>query len=195
MERLGTTEGEQREPDETGGDASRLSQRRLVLRGGLGAAPVLLSLVSAPVGAATCTTASAFASLQPSGTRSTTSCGGRSPSEWSSTSPSQWPVSQGAMFGSVFSPALNPDMKIKDLFALSDSAATLLQRVAKHCAAAYLNATTSPALVPSTILNAALAKSIWNSFALTGGYDPAPGLHWDATKIIAWISTTYASTP
>ena len=180
--------------------------RRLLLRGGLGAAPVVMTFSSLPASAATCVAASAFTSLTPSGqaraARTAATCGGMQPSTWSSASSTAWPSGVTANskfqmnlgFSSVPSGLTPSDPKLGVLFALASPSDE--QKVAQHCAAAVLNSRTGS--VPATILSETLAKKIWSDYKATGGgtmgyYVPAPGVKWYSDSIINWIKTTYGS--
>jgi hypothetical protein len=179
-------------PDRSAAGGVTQAARRRLLRGGLGTAPVLLSLASSPVGATLCTTGSAFTSLHPSGRQPTVSCGGFSPTTWASSS-SSYPsgTGQGNKFNAYFSPDV-PSMtniQLKDLFALTSL--TTQQKVAQYCAAAYLNALTGK--VPASILSDALAKTIWSSYmGPNGNYQPSSGPALNGTQIIDWITSTFA---
>jgi hypothetical protein len=169
-----------------------LAGRRRLLRGGLSTTPVLLSLASSPVGAAMCTTGSAFTSLHPSGKQPTITCGGYSPSTWvNSTSSYPSGTAPGNSFNTIFlsfDVPSYPNIKLKDLFALSSL--TTQQKVAQYCAAAYLNAKAGK--TPASILSDTLATAIWSSYMSTGSYQPSSGPALNGTQIIAWISTTFA---
>ena len=167
--------------------------RRRLLRGGLGATPVLMTLVSGPVGAAACIQASAFASLHASGKQPTIICSGRTPTQWFEANNGQWPAqlrpSNTAKFSDQFSPALtDADATLRQVLDPSGS----FSPVARNLVAALLNTLTSPPLTPATILTTAMVRSIWTSFATTGFYEPTAAIRWDGTKIVEWISKTYA---
>jgi hypothetical protein len=166
--------------------------RRRLLRGGLGAAPVLMTLASRPVGATVCTTGSAFASLQPSGTLQTTQCTGHSPSYWTACSSpgTDWkPIKPQTKFSALFTPALSDsNVTLKKVV----DASLGYNVVARHCVAALLNASKSPPLTPPSILSAAMVKAVWTSYATHGYYEPTAGIQWTDTKIVDWITTTYA---
>lgn len=180
------------EPDRAGVAALGSGRRRL-LRGGLGAAPVLMTLVSGPVSAALCTTGSAFGSLHPSGKQPGINCAGRSPEAWSGSAAGQWPLPQNDLFSSKFTPALNPDIRFKNLLELTTF--SIDQEVARHVVAAYFNAS-APASTTASVLSTATAVAIWASYAgkgggLVGWYEPTAGIKWFAADIIKWIKTTY----
>jgi hypothetical protein len=163
--------------------------RRRLLRGGLGAAPVIMTLVSGPVSAGLCTTGSAYGSMNPSGTRRTATCGGHSPSVWTATDDSYWPCDSNALFGSYFSPGLAAgDVKLKKVVDPSKG----YDAVARNCVAALLNACCGPPLTPSSILSVAKIKEIWSSYATKGYFEPTAGIQWNSAKIVDWMTTTYS---
>ena len=189
------------EPDRPAG---MLPGRRRLLRGGLGAGSVLMTLASRPVSAATCTQASAFSSVV-SGKQPITLCSGRTPASWFATSDStsagaalfvsslvstgtDWPIDPATKFSSVFSPGLtNGNLTLKGVLDTTKGAPV----VAQHCVAGLLNTSGSSPLVPATILTPIRVKDIWNSFATKGYYEASAGVRWSETQIIEWLKTTY----
>ena len=164
--------------------------RRRLLRGGLGAAPIIATLASSPVSAGVCTTASAYGSLNPSGTRTSSTCGGRSPATWMQSGAGTWPINGNtALFSAYFSPALS-DATLK-LKAVIDPANTY-DPVACNCVAALLNASNIPPLTPSSILGVTYVKMVWSSYATKGYFEPTAGIQWNAAQIVDWITTTYS---
>jgi len=164
--------------------------RRRLLRGGLSAAPIIATLASGPVSAGLCTTGSAYGSLNPSGTRTSLTCGGRSPAVWTgSTAPGQWPISGNTLFSACFSPALSDStLKLKAVLDPSKG----YDAVARNCVAALLNASTSPPLTPASILGVAYAKAVWSSYRRKGYFEPTAGIRWNGAQIVDWITTTYS---
>ena len=167
--------------------------RRRLLRGGLGATPVLMTLVSGPVGAAACIQASAFASLHASGKQPIIICSGRTPAQWFALADTGWPIDPSTKFKGAFSSAPSSDpgassASLREVVSPNSS----FGPVARNLVAALLNTLTSPPLTPATILTTATVKSIWTSFATTGFYEPTAAIRWDGTKIVEWISKTYA---
>lgn len=162
--------------------------RRRLLRGGLGAAPVLMSLVSGPVGAAACIQASAFASLHASGKQPNLPCNGLNTATWFLAPEAQWPLRPDSKFRQQFSPSL------------TDANASLRQvvdpnggydPVARHLVAALLNTSTNPPKTPAAILTPSTVKSIWTSYATNGYYEPTAGVRWNGMRIVEWILTTF----
>lgn len=163
--------------------------RRRLLRGGLAAAPVIMTLASGPVSAGMCKTGSAYGSMNPSGAKKIATCGGRTPAGWTGTNHSQWPISANALFQTYFSPALaGNNVKLKTVVDPSNG----YDAVARNCVAALLNASTSPAMTPATILGIARAKAIWSSYASQGYFEPTAGIQWNSAKIVEWVTTTYS---
>jgi hypothetical protein len=66
------------------------------------------------------------------------------------------------------------------------------QRVARHCAAAYLNAITGK--TPASVLSAEQVRRVWASYEASGSFPPVAeqSVRWRADEIVAWIETTYA---
>ncbi len=163
--------------------------RRRLLRGGLGAAPVIMTFVSAPVTAGTCTTCSAYGSMHPSGRHASSTCGGHSPSVWYSTPHSHWPINPNSLFSTYFSPALSgTSVTLKNVLDPTKGYSPLAQ----NCVAALLNASTSPPLTPPNILGVGYVKGIWSSYANQGYFQPTAGIQWNAGQIVNWITTTYS---
>jgi hypothetical protein len=169
--------------------AALASGRRRLLRGGLGAAPVIMTFASGPVSAGLCKTGSAYGSLHPSGTRTSMTCGGKSPSLWTTTSSGHWPINSNALFSSYFGPALSgSNVTLKKVVDPSNG----YDPVARNCVAALLNASSGPPLTPASILSVAKAKEIWSSYATKGYFEPTAGIRWNSAKIVDWITTTYS---
>jgi len=164
--------------------------RRRLLRGGLSAAPILATLASSPVSAGLCTTGSAYGSLNPSGTRTNTTCGGRSPATWTASGGvGAWPISGNTLFSACFSPALSDStLKLKTVVDPSKG----YDAVARNCVAALLNASASPPLTPASILGVAYVKAVWTSYASKGYFEPTAGIRWNSGQIVDWITTTYS---
>ena len=164
--------------------------RRRLLRGGLSAAPVIMTLASGPVSAGYCTTASAYGSMNPSGRRVNSTCGGRSPSAWCADF-GHWPIDSNADFSAYFNPAIaGTNVTLKKVIDASKG----YDPVARNCVAALLNASTSPPLTPASILSVAKARDIWFSYRNNGGiFEPSAGIQWTSAQIVEWIATTYSS--
>lgn len=179
-----------------------LIARRRLMRGGLGVAPVLL--VSAPrsVMAATCKTASATTSLNPSGAIvGATPCNGKTPERWVGTSLTVWPgtclvnTQQTMRFDDIFG-STNGYGNARLLDVLGFSAATGKDALAKYTVAALLNARagfTSPSVLSETIV-----RNIWDACRGGGFYVPTATVRWHADYSVpagsggstAWLKST-----
>ena len=161
--------------------------RRRLLRGGLAAAPVLMTLVSRPVLAQQCTTPSGFVSANASTAGRGVTCSGHTPEYWVSHTDS-WP-GQGSnkyktndKFKKYFSPDLSGSPTLIEALAPAFPSS-----VARYCVAALLN-TGPPSLTP--VLSPSAVKDIWSEFATSGSFSPSSGAHWNATEIIDYLLTT-----
>ena len=182
-------------------DSDLSTGRRRLLQGGLGAAPVLMTLVSRPVLAqrtGLCTSPSGFVSLNASNAGRNVACTGRSPTFWAggSQAGNQWPFPYQSLqprpntpFNTVFAPyqpyaskSLLDVVKFPAGSAAPDS-------VARDIVASYLNALAN--LTPP--LSPVVVKDIWAEFIQTGFFSPSSGGHWNAAEIIDYLSTTYFS--
>jgi hypothetical protein len=169
-------------------DADVAVGRRRLLRGGLSAAPVIMTLASGPVSAGLCQTASAFGSLHPSGTKTSLSCGGLSPSTWAMTDYRYWPLDANSLFSTHFAPPLgDTNAKLKQVIDPSKG----YDAVARNCVAALLNASGAQPRTPPSILSATKAKEIWSTYK-GKGFEPTAGIQWTSAQIVTWITTTYS---
>lgn len=187
------------------------ASRRRLLRGGLAAAPVMMTLVSRPViaGGASgtggaCTTASTVSSVTASGAAARLqSCAGRSPEFWVGSR--QWPPGtapageKATMFTGVFGGSVYQGKTMYEVMASSRSSSGQ-DGLARYLSAAYLNALAGT--VPNKVLSPSTAKNIWTTVVVNrkGWYEPTAGVKWYADHaepaanqpagIIAWIRTT-----
>ena len=161
--------------------------RRRLLRGGLGAVPVVLTVSSPSVmatgGGSVCTPASSFASINTSRPDRTFGCSGRTPGYWKQPQHySNWPtpfVAKGddaTKFNDVFGSAYGyPGKTLLDVLELQGGDRNA---VARHIVAALLNAAknwTSP-----EVLSVTTVKLVWLSFTQKGYYEPTAGIRWFA---------------
>jgi len=167
--------------------------RRRVLRGGLAAAPVLMTLVSRPVlgGHTTterCTTPSGFVSANASTAGRGVACEGRTPSYWKSRSNWPAPYTPGTKFNDVFSNPAYTAYKYKTLLDVLGMTGGPPGSVAAACVAALLNAQSqwTPPLQVSAV------KDIWSEYSTKGYYSPCAGAKWNAGEILDYLSTTGA---
>jgi hypothetical protein len=168
--------------------------RRRLLRGGLAAGPVLMTLVSRPVlgdgrvGFGQCTTPSGFVSANASTAGRGVTCLGRSQGYWKNVSASQWPApyQPTTLFNAVFNnPAYNPynGKTLLDVLGLGGGPPNA---VARDIVAALLNA--QKGLTP--VLTVSAVKDIWSEYITVGYYTPSSGAQWNADEIIAYLVTT-----
>lgn len=176
--------------DQVQNDRSRtLAARRLLLKGGLGAAPIAMTLTSAPVMAALTTTtshgASGLVSTQSQGLVTVT---GLSPTTWSGTSVSNgnWPTSckvQGTggtwssvKFATIFgSNTVFPTQTLKQVLADTTADGPSQKALARNLVAAILNVRAGRMMSGG---NAVLPEStvirMWNE-CQGGGFSPISG--------------------
>jgi hypothetical protein len=189
--------------------------RRRLLRGGIAAAPVLLTLVSRPVLGRECFPVSSWASMPASDGGRGYVCVGRTPGFWKQDQKfDQWPapfrpVASGTgrqqlkatLFKDYFSPLPSSTtfdwtkatflevMKTEDL---SESAGPPFS-VARHAAAALLNI--HAGFMPPEVLTAAMVRQgIWPSYMTTGGasigyWKPTPYVKLYADGIIDFLTS------
>jgi hypothetical protein len=170
----------------------QLARRRL-LRGSVAAAPVVLSVVSTPVmattGTGSCTSASAFASINTSraGAISTT-CGGQPPSYWVSCAGTKskgyadtaWPTGYKPTdffvthFTTAFSGCTSATTLL-DVLNLPDTSG--IKCSAKLTVAALLSAGKG-APYATTVMDPARCKTLWKQYAPTASYSPTAGVMW-----------------
>ncbi|MBS0445808.1 MAG: hypothetical protein JSR59_07650 [Proteobacteria bacterium] len=169
-----------------------MPSRRRLLRGGLAAAPVMLTLASRPVRAGgSCKAASAFASINLSGHKTAGTCTGHQPPYWQGTS--SWPGgcqasgSNATQFSAIFTTGnVYPGKTMMQVMNMNGTTGT--SGVARYLCAAYLNA--SATLTPQNVLSQATATSVWTSFINKGYYEPTAGVQWNSDQIISWVNST-----
>lgn len=182
--------------------APRSASRRRLLRAGVGATPVVLSLVSAPVRATYYTSpASSFASINASRPPGMTYTNGCKPSWWASCNMSNWPSSckntdgTSKRFKDIFSDhATYGNKTIKSCLQMAYDSG--MDGMVKHLCAAYLNAATGR--TPASICSGQIARDIWTSYNSKGWYMPTAGVYWytDSCQpsgnggITPWLKTT-----
>jgi hypothetical protein len=163
----------------------------MLLRGGMAAVPVVMTIASKPVMAQSmrgrCATASAFGSINASRPANVTRCGGHDPDYWRGSQHfNQWP--------SGFVPTSTPNgqraTQFEDCFPHSQSyrGQSLLQvlsttsqgrdEIARLCVAALLNSVKG--LTPAHVLGPTIVRDVWTSFARRGYYEPTAGVRWYA---------------
>lgn len=187
-----------------------LKARRRLLRGGVGIAPVLMSVASGPVIAGQAFTASARASAPLSGAvRGQYTCTGRSPVSWCTKSSGNyvnWPSTcvpgtttyHGSGNCQVAGSQCNPKTHTKIMNSYCGmngeaSDTTSLNKLAAHCAASLLNV--EKGYIDARVLDKAKIQAIWNACAVNGGtgtWAPVAGVTWTVTDVCNWMATTWA---
>lgn len=183
--------------------AALLSARRRLLRGGLGAAPVVLTLASRPVLAATnCAAPSSFASINASRPSQVQTCNGLGIDYWSNPSNfSQWPAGYQAngganatKFVNVFGVPVGESRTLLQMLQLS--APSDRDAVAQQLVVSLLNVASGR--VPATVMTRSGLVQIWNEFYTKGYYEPTAGIRWFANSsqppgtpgVIGWLRST-----
>lgn len=172
---------------------SKGAARRRFARTGL-AGGVIMTLVSKPGMAMTCTTTSGFASGPNASISPGTACSGRSPGYWSRWT-GEWKragLSTEAKFGRVFSCGSNFTSKLAPQTLLEVVDQSLgpkhvdQDNVARHLVAALLNARTGkvPQLPEREVME------IWNSYARTQTYSPKKDVVWNGADIVIYLKST-----
>ena len=200
---------ETREETVTGGGTRPTGgsiDRRRLLKGGLAAAPVLMTLASRPVlGCNTdCKTPSAFASINVQASYHGTApqpCQGRTPGFWKTTAcfhnqwpnpycpgsiSGLWPHQQATPFHGAttgFSGSVFHSKSMLDVLGLGGGGT---DAVGRHITAALLNAANGW----TPVLTEAQVRDIWNEYVATGHYEPTAGVKWGADQIVAYLKST-----
>jgi hypothetical protein len=180
------------------GDGKSVSlARRRLLRGGLGAAPVIATFASQPVYAYTCKSASAFTSANNS-RPSVTPCNGQGPTWWKTGSWSGTGCGGAdqfqAFFGSVppVSGGYTYPSTVTLMQILTGSLTGETDKLARNMVAALLNVNSGK--IGPGVFTAAQLKAIWAS-TLGGGYVPSPGAAaWNAAGVNTWLGTVFPTT-
>lgn len=177
--------------------------RRRLLRGGLGVAPVLMTVASRPVMAGVCESASSHTSLSGSRVAAADRCSGGSPTYWMSRSSTSGSSSSTAYlmdvststgslasitFGSVFGVAGGYGDKTFLQVLESGHSSSSKDGLAAHLVAAVLNV--QAGYTPATVLDVTRAQSIWSDYNALGYFEPTAGIRWDSAQIIDWLKTT-----
>jgi hypothetical protein len=185
--------------------------RRSLLRAGLGASPVILTVASRPVMATTgkCSSASAFGSINASRPSKVDYCGGCKPEYWKQpTCHPQWPtgyypVSRARSGVTTYATKFNdcfgttagyPGKTLLEVMNLTATGGK--DEVARLCSAALLNAVKG--LTPGTVLSTVTVKQVWKSYVTKGYYEPNAGVRWYPTYsapagtggLITWLKST-----
>ena len=168
-------------------DAVRNAGRRRILRAGISAAPVIMTVASRPVWAIDCRTPSGFVSGFASGAP-VGQCSGGLPSYWLSHQ-GQWPASINpatALFNPIFEPDLGGNPTLLAVLGMTNT-------LQSYIVAAYLNnAALSVPMVPETILPKNTILAMWTQVNNDGGFGlgiPGPG-RWNSLQVIDYLKST-----
>jgi hypothetical protein len=183
-------------------------QRRLLLRGGLGAAPVVLAAMPRSVLGTThtCQTGSAYAmqSVPTSHVHAMLpACSGNTPEEWAACSLSEWPSSclndsgkKCKLFDEMFGTAngYGPSRTLRDVAGMGSG--VVKDNLARHVVAALLNC--RKGLTPSSIVSESTIREIWTRCSAGSYYEPTAAVQWYAGYsvpassggVIQWLRST-----
>ena len=171
--------------------------RRRLLKAGTAVAPVILTLTSKPVLAATCPTGSALASLNVSGhTHPGVPCAGRTPGYWKQSQHfGNWTMpyfpteslsdvtGKKTRFNQVFNQQLSPDMTL--LTSMENSSGGGENAVRSHIVAALLNAAKG---WNTAFLSVAQVIMIWDNYKSSGGGDTGFWSPGNGVKLYAGVT-------
>ena len=185
------------------GSQAALQARRRLLRGSLGAAPVLMVLAprSVMAGTVTCRAGSAFASINASHPVTAYSCTGSTPDYWRDASASNWPTqcvrngSNATLFNAVFTAGGYPNSTLLSVLQLTATSGS--DGLARYLVAAVLNAYKWPAN-PTPVISVSIATKMWADYVAKGYYEPTAGIKWYADSsvpagsggCITWLKST-----
>jgi hypothetical protein len=188
---------------ETSTESVSEARRRLLVKGGMAAAPVILTLTSRPVlgglnpGECISPSQTLSGALSHKGVKVGT-CSGRSPGYWKTCHSSEWPIPTNTAFHSVFAVGATAGTRF---FNADGSQMTMLQvlnvggavdtsMVAFHCIGAYLNILKG--LVDPKALTAEGIIAMWREWAMTGKYTPFAGSSspWSGTQITDYLKNS-----
>lgn len=177
--------------------------RRRLLRGGLAAAPVLMTVISKPVlGQTVCVSASMSMSMHPSGKHTTFVCQGLTPEQWK-TRAGQWPspycgtATEYALGGHSATQYHCPTTGLggrvygnQTMLQVIDftQGGRDMNALGRYIVAALLNARAGR----TPVLNETGVRNMWNDLVNRGYYEPTAGIRWTSTEIVAYLKTTMA---
>lgn len=186
------------------------SSRRRLLQAGLGASPAILTIVSQPVRAGQCRSASAFASVSAAfaanGTTSAAplqTCTGLSPTSWNTTA--TWPTTapKNTLFSSVFSGSYSLQVKkgaavvvissptFSEILASPSAGGGAYSDLARNMVAAYLNFKSLK--TPAEVVTGVQLQAMWTA-ARNGSYRPtAGGALWTTADVNNWLTQTFGA--
>src|SRR5581483_975329 len=182
--------------------ALRSEARRRLLHGGVGATPLLLTLVSRPVLGQQCTTPSGFVSMPTSVHGAPQTCLGRTPGFWKQPQKfSEWPLPyfpttvtgpgghNATRFTQVFNPT--PYASSATFLDVLNMQAGPPNDLARHVVATALNI--AKGWIP--VLTLSQVQAMWNQYMNTGGgtigyFEPTAGVKWFHDDIVAYLVST-----
>lgn len=176
--------------------------RRRLLQGGVGAAPLLMTLVSRPVlghgGGFQCRSPSGFVSMPTSGHGQPLICRGLSPGFWKQPQKfDEWPkpfypVKTKYHAATTFSPffSYSPYPAGTTFLQVLETMGGPPHSVARHVVATVLNIASGR--VPPTVLTIALLKTIWNDYRTKGYFEPTAGVKWFHSEIEDYLQSTFS---
>lgn len=186
--------------------ARMLAVRRRLLRGGMGVAPVVLTLSSGRVmGAQTCASVSAFGSMAALLSRpgKAISCIGQDPLTWKGTS--TWPTgvlrppnATPTKFSAFFS--LNGNMTsdttlfdiLNGVVATGGAAFNGNLALAQATVAALLNNKLDITGVPQALLPLAQIQAMWTNTVAGGTFSvPNTAITWNSAQVLTYLQSTY----
>lgn len=158
-----------------------LVSRRKLIKTGLAGAPVLMALKSVPALAAGCKEPSGFSASGNLSQNGTTPCSPKASgvSFWKTYGPGVHDALLDTTFGSVMTPGLGT-MTFRDVLA---SGTAIQQKIA----AAWLSAK-----VGGTPFTFTQIASMWQNGINGGGYQPTPGVTWNATQVGVYLDYVLA---
>jgi hypothetical protein len=195
----------EKKPNDAGGaPAPQSDRRRKLLLGSVGGGSVVMSVLSRPVlGQTTCVAAYVATSVAANVSRATqvaTMCNGLTPAQWKMYA-TQWPSpfcgveppgslapQQPTLFhcpttglnGRVFG-----DRTMLEVIDINEGGLGVTA-LGRYIVAALLNACSGR----TPVLNETQVRAMWNSMVATGYYEPAPGVRWSPSQLIAYLQTT-----
>ncbi|HLX30550.1 MAG TPA: hypothetical protein VKV24_18890 [Casimicrobiaceae bacterium] len=174
-------------------------ERRKLLRAGLSAAPVVMTVASKPVlGSTICAAASAMGSAGSATARTASVCNGLTPSQWK-TYAAEWPLpycaTNASRTGSTatryhcpttgFSGHIFGDHTMLEVIDIGQGGIGTMS-LGGWMVAALLNACCGR----TPVLNETGVRTMWNDVVNNGYYEPTAGVKWQAPEIIAYLKTT-----
>lgn len=173
-----------------------IPMRRRLLKGGLGASPLLMTLISRPVlgDGFRCVSPSGYTSMPSSRQPETHKCDGGTPGFWKQEQHFKaWPAgyypktkngNQATTFAPFFS--YSPYTPETTFLQVLETMGGPPDSVARHIVAAVLNAEKGW----TTVMTVAAIKNIWNSYRTLGYFEPTAGVRWYHDQIQNYLEST-----